>query len=99
MPTLEGTWPEKRDWAGPPDGALVRCLASARGSTVRLSAFCPCLGADRLKPTPSSCGKEPGFIGVNWEEPMLLPPMTGLENHCTRKGTGGSNPSLSASAY
>jgi hypothetical protein len=21
----------------------------------------------------------------------------GLENHCTRKGTGGSNPSLSAS--
>ena len=25
--------------------------------------------------------KRPGFVGTNWEEPVLLPFMTGLENH------------------
>src|SRR5438034_9439299 len=55
----------------------------------------------------SSCGqapirsgvhveKKPGFIGANWEGLVPLPPMTGLENHCTGNGTGGSNPSPSA---
>ena len=39
---------------------------------------------------------EPGSIGVNWEGLTPLPPLVGLENHCTRKGTGGSNPSPSA---
>src|SRR5262249_29038638 len=41
--------------------------------------------------------KKPDSIGANWEELTLLPTRIGLENHCTRKGTGGSNPSPSAS--
>ena len=46
---------------------------------------------------PTHLELRPNFIGVNREGLSPLPPSAGPEIHCTRKGTGGSNPSPSAS--
>jgi hypothetical protein len=64
--------------------------------TADCRAFCPCPGMDRSQSAPTSHMKNAGFIGVNWEELMLLPTMKRLENHCGGNSTGGSNPSPSA---
>jgi hypothetical protein len=56
---------------------------------VGLSAFCPCPRADRPQLTPRSGAEKAHFMGVTWEGLALLPPLASLENHCTRKGTGG----------
>ena len=62
-------------------------LASWPHPSNLLSAFCPCPGADRPQPAPRSSAEKACFIGVNWEEPVLLPPLDGLEN---RDGCAGA---------